>query len=85
MYNGERYLAESIDALLGQSYTDFELIISDNASTDDTSLICERYAKMKREALVPIDEEVEQGITGQQQRMLARWPGGGRGCSPRRR
>ena len=45
VYNGERYLAESIEALLGQSYTDFELIISDNASTDDTSLICERYAK----------------------------------------
>ena len=37
-----------------------------------------RYAnrKMKREALVPIDEEVEQAITGQQQRVLARWPGG---------
>ena len=45
VYNGERYLAESIEALLGQSYTDFELIISDNASTDDTSLICGRYAK----------------------------------------
>jgi len=45
VYNGERYLAESIESLLGQSYDDFELIISDNASTDDTSLICERYAK----------------------------------------
>jgi integrase len=32
--------------------------------------------KMKREALVPIDEEVEQAITGQQQRILHRWPGG---------
>jgi integrase len=33
--------------------------------------------KMKREALVPIDEEVEQAITAQQQQILARWPGGG--------
>ena len=33
VYNGERFLAESIEALLGQSYDDFELIISDNAST----------------------------------------------------
>jgi integrase len=33
--------------------------------------------KMKREALVPIDEEVEQGITSQQQRVLARWTDGG--------
>lgn len=45
VYNGEEYLAESIDALLGQSYEDFELIISDNASTDSTAEICQRYAK----------------------------------------
>lgn len=45
VYNGERYLAESIESLLGQSLGDFELIISDNASTDDTPGICQRYAK----------------------------------------
>jgi glycosyltransferase involved in cell wall biosynthesis len=45
VYNTERYVAESVESLLGQSYTDFELIISDNASTDDTAAICERYAK----------------------------------------
>ena len=45
VYNGENYLAESLDALLGQSYEDFELIISDNASTDGTADICHRYAK----------------------------------------
>ena len=45
VYNGEKYLAESLDALLGQSYRDFELIISDNASTDDTAGICKRYMK----------------------------------------
>jgi glycosyltransferase involved in cell wall biosynthesis len=45
VYNGERYVAESIEALLGQSYQDFELIISDNASTDGTPAICERYAR----------------------------------------
>jgi glycosyltransferase involved in cell wall biosynthesis len=43
VYNGEEYLAESLDALLGQTYTDFELIISDNASTDGTAEICRRY------------------------------------------
>ena len=36
VYNGERYLAESVDALLAQTFSDFELIISDNASTDGT-------------------------------------------------
>jgi glycosyltransferase involved in cell wall biosynthesis len=45
VYNGEKYLAESIEALLGQSFEDFELIISDNASTDSTADICRRYAK----------------------------------------
>ncbi len=33
-YNGEEFLAESLDALLAQTFTDFELIISDNGSTD---------------------------------------------------
>ena len=43
VYNGEKYLAESLDALLGQSYGDFELTISDNASTDSTEEICRDY------------------------------------------
>ena len=45
VYNGGRYLAKSLDALLGQSYEQFELIISDNASTDDTAEICRAYEK----------------------------------------
>jgi glycosyltransferase involved in cell wall biosynthesis len=44
VYNGQNYLSESLDALLAQSYEDFELIISDNASTDATEEICRRYA-----------------------------------------
>jgi len=44
VYNGERYLAEALDSLLAQSYSEFELIISDNASTDGTETICRRYA-----------------------------------------
>ncbi|MFF3607007.1 glycosyltransferase family 2 protein [Streptomyces sp. NPDC002463] len=45
VYNGEEYLAESLDALLGQTYGDFELVISDNASTDGTQDICRTYAE----------------------------------------
>lgn len=45
VYNGEEYLAESLEALLGQSYEDFELIITDNASTDGTESICRRYVR----------------------------------------
>ena len=45
VYNGEEYLPAALDSLLGQTYTDFELIISDNASTDATPRICEAYAR----------------------------------------
>jgi glycosyltransferase involved in cell wall biosynthesis len=44
VYNGENYLAEALDSLLAQTFCDFELIISDNASTDSTPQIVERYA-----------------------------------------
>ncbi|MCL1594636.1 MAG: glycosyltransferase [Actinomycetia bacterium] len=44
VYNGERYLSGSLDSILGQSYSDFHLIISDNASVDSTRDICEEYA-----------------------------------------
>jgi glycosyltransferase involved in cell wall biosynthesis len=42
--NGARFLAEAIDSLLSQSYSNFELIISDNASSDETEAICRAYA-----------------------------------------
>jgi glycosyltransferase involved in cell wall biosynthesis len=45
VYNGGDYLAESIETLLGQSYSDFELIISDNASTDGTADVCDQYRR----------------------------------------
>jgi len=45
VYNGARLLEECLDSILGQSFRDFELIISDNASTDETGEICRRYAE----------------------------------------
>jgi glycosyltransferase involved in cell wall biosynthesis len=44
VYNGERYLEQAVDSILAQTFTDFELIISDNASTDRTQEICQKYA-----------------------------------------
>jgi glycosyltransferase involved in cell wall biosynthesis len=44
VYNGEKFLKEAIDSLLAQTFEDFELIISDNASTDKTEEICRAYA-----------------------------------------
>ena len=45
VYNGELFLKTAIDSLLNQSYSNFELIISDNNSTDSTQRICQEYAK----------------------------------------
>lgn len=45
VYNGGRFIRNAIESILAQTFTDFELIISDNASTDDTGDICRRYAR----------------------------------------
>lgn len=44
VYNGERFLPQALDSLLAQAFRDFELLISDNASTDSTPEICREYA-----------------------------------------
>jgi glycosyltransferase involved in cell wall biosynthesis len=44
VYNGARFLAQALDSLLGQTLGDLELIISDNASSDETAEICAQYA-----------------------------------------
>ena len=44
VYNGDNFLEESFTSILHQTYEDFELIISDNASTDRTQEICKEYA-----------------------------------------
>lgn len=46
VYNGERYLESAIRSNLAQTYSNIELIISDNASTDGTEDICRKFAAM---------------------------------------
>lgn len=45
VYQGENYLRAALDSILAQTYRDFELVISDNGSTDATPLICREYAE----------------------------------------
>ena len=45
VFNGEQYLLRSLNSLLSQTYVNFELIISDNASTDGTEKICNEIAR----------------------------------------
>lgn len=44
VYNGENYIQSAIESILAQTYGNFELIISDNASTDATQDLCRGYA-----------------------------------------
>jgi glycosyltransferase involved in cell wall biosynthesis len=48
VYNGERFIEQTLDSILNQTFTDFELIISDNASTDRTGEIAQSYAARDR-------------------------------------
>ncbi len=45
VFNGERFLREALDSILAQTFVDYEVIISDNASTDRTEEICREYAE----------------------------------------
>ena len=44
VYNGDRYIGKLIKTILSQSYTNFEFIISDNSSTDNTESICRKFS-----------------------------------------
>ena len=45
VYNGEKFIRKCLDSILAQTFSNFEIIISDNASTDDTQTICQEYSK----------------------------------------
>jgi len=45
VYNAEQYLAQTLRSILSQTFTSFELVISDNASTDGTPAICAGFAR----------------------------------------
>jgi len=44
VYNGDNYVHEALDSVLAQTFQDFEIVISDNGSTDRTEAICREYA-----------------------------------------
>ncbi|RWM99603.1 MAG: glycosyltransferase family 2 protein [Mesorhizobium sp.] len=48
VYNGENFLSDAIQSILDQDFGDFELVITDNASTDRTADICLQFAQRDR-------------------------------------
>ena len=56
-YNGEQYLKEQLDSILAQSYNEFRLLISDDASTDDTIRILKEYEEKDNRITVFFQKE----------------------------
>lgn len=55
-YNGERFLKEQLDSLLNQTYTDIEIIVCDDCSTDSTPQILEEYQSKDSRLKVFVNE-----------------------------
>lgn len=75
VYNGDGYVALMIDSILAQTYQDFELIISDNCSTDCSEGICRQYAAQDSRVRF-FQSEVNKGAAWNYRRVfeLARGP-----------
>ncbi|HQR51695.1 MAG TPA: glycosyltransferase [Burkholderiales bacterium] len=88
IYNGEQYLETSLDSLLAQTFRDFEIVISDNASDDRSAEICRGYAE-KDARIRYIRHEVNRGavwnhnfVIGQARGRFFRWHHADDLCGP---
>ena len=56
-YNGEKYIKEQLDSIINQTYKNIRIIISDDASTDNTSKILREYEKKDNRIIVYLQEK----------------------------
>jgi glycosyltransferase involved in cell wall biosynthesis len=61
IYNKEKYLVECIESVLTQTYSDFELILVNDGSTDSSGEICDRYAV--RDSRVKVCHKTNGGVS----------------------
>jgi len=69
VYNGERYLREAVESILDQTFADFEFIIVDDGSTDNTWQILQSYAASEPR-IVLVQNETNVGVPGSLNRGL---------------
>jgi len=62
VYNGEKFIRKCLNSLLNQTFTDFEIILSDNASTDSTTSICQEYANKDQRILFIKQKSTEKAL-----------------------
>jgi glycosyltransferase involved in cell wall biosynthesis len=75
VYNGEEYLAECIESVVRQTYTDWEYVIVDNASTDASGSIADRYAARDGRIRVQHESEFLHALENHNRTMRAVHPG----------
>ena len=68
-YNAEKFVGEAIESILNQSHKDFELIVIDDGSKDNTFNIIQKYAK--RDARIKAYHQENQGISNTLNRGIA--------------
>lgn len=61
VYNGARFLRDTLDSVLGQTYSNYELILVDDGSTDSTSAICDEYAE--RDKRIKVIHQMNTGMS----------------------
>lgn len=61
-YNVDKYLAECIESVIAQTFTDWELIIVDDGSTDSTPSICDEYGR--KDPRIHVIHQTNQGLSG---------------------
>ena len=64
MYNAEKYVGECLDSILAQTFTDYEVIVVDDCSTDNSRAVVERYKKKFGGKLQLINRAVNSGNPG---------------------
>lgn len=48
VYNTENFLSKCIESILVQSYNDFELLLIDDGSTDNSGFLCDKYSEIDK-------------------------------------
>jgi glycosyltransferase involved in cell wall biosynthesis len=88
VFNGQEYLRECLDSLLAQTFTDFELIVSDNASSDATPDIVTEYARHDPRIRF-VRSTTNRGVASNHRRVLGlaqgslfKWCGADDRCAP---
>ena len=70
VYNAEQYLRRCVDSILNQEYTDFELLLVNDGSTDGSGAICEEYAG--RDSRITVIQKENTGVSDSRNQALER-------------